>query len=435
MIRRVTLLTLLVATGLLVRPALAQVTVHLVDGRSTSGHTITLAKGRLTLATGGDAPPRTWPIDDVARIEFLWPEPPATDPPAEDSKKPKEDSGKPKGNDSGQAARQAGLVLVVGGAIGGLVAEFDGQEFTVTGTDFGDIRLPLAAVTAVQLTENFSGRLSPGESRTDLLVLANGDRLAGTVNRIDAEKVQFHSETLGDRTLDRERVPAIRIAVPAKGRPKPKLPALKVITGEGTAVELCDMTIADGMAGGAVAGGPILSVPLKRLKRIDVIGGRLIPLETLEPSVYEQHSLDILKWEIRRGQNVLGKPMRLRVIGGAPARTFESGLGVHGPCRVVYKLGGAYARFMATAGIDESAGQWADVNLVVKVDGKEVFRTDHVKWREPARRVNVPVAGAKTLELIVEAGEHYDVQDRVNWAQARLLRAKVSPKKSKKVKE
>jgi len=429
MTRRVTLLTLLLATAVFARPVLGQVVVHLVDGRSTGGHTITLAKGRLTLTTGDDASPVTWPIDDVARIEFQWPGPPESDSLAKGSEKPKEVSGKPKSDNSGQAAPQAGQVLVVGGAIRGTVAKFDGHEFTVTGTDFGDIRLPLAAVTAVQLIESFAGHLSPGQSRTDLLVLANGDRLAGTVNLINTEKVHFHSETLGDRTLDRERVPAIQMAIPAKGRPKPKLPALKITTGQGTAVELCDVTIADGTARGAISGGPTLSVPLKRLKRIDVIGGRLIPLETLAPSVYEQHSLDILKWKIRHGQNVLGKPMRLRVVEGEPARTFESGLGVHGPCRVVYKLGGAYERFMATAGIDESAGQWADVNLVVKVDGKEVFRTDHLKWREPARQVNISVAGAGTLELIVEAGEHYDVQDRVNWAQARLLRAKVSPKK------
>jgi len=429
MIPRDILPALILATALLVHPALAQVTVHLVDGQSKSGETITLAKARLTLAASGDAAPASWPLDDVARIQFTRSEPPETEPPPEDADKPKKDPQKVKGDDSAEAATEMGLVLVVGGSIRGAVAEFDGRRFTVTGTDFGDIRLPLAVVTAVRLTESFSGKLEAGQSRTDLLLLANGDRLSGTVNRIDAEKVQFHSEALGDRTLERSRVPAILIAVPAKGRPKAKVPALKITTDGATVVELCEVTIAAGTVTGAVSGGPTLSVPLKRVKRIDVIGGRLIPLETLEPSAYQQHSLDILKWEVRRGQNVLGKPMRLRLAAGQPARRFESGLGVHGPCRVAYKLDGRYTRFMATAGIDESAGQWADVNLVVKVDGKEVFRADHLKWRQPARQVNVPVAGAKTLELVVEAGEHYDVQDRVNWARARLLRARASPKK------
>ena len=31
--------------------------------------------------------------------------------------------------------------------------------------------------------------------------------------------------------------------------------------------------------------------------------------------------------------------------------------------------------------------------------------------------------GVKRLELIVESGEHYDVQDRVNWVNARLLKS------------
>ena len=429
MIRRDTLLALALATAILARPAVAEVTVHLVDGQSKTGQTITLAKGRLTLAGSGDAAPESWPIDDVARIEFTPSEPSETEPP-EDADKPKKDPEKAKGDGPAVAAAEVGLVLVVGGSIRGAVAEFDGRQFTVTGTDFGDIRLPLVAVTAVQLTESSSAKLEATESRTDVLILANGDRLSGTVNRIDAENVQFHSEALGDRTLERSRVPAIQIAVPAEGRPKAKVPTLKITTDGASAVELSDLTIADGTVTGAVSGGPTLSVPLKRVKLIEVIGGRLVPLETLEPSAYQQHSLDILKWEVRRGQNVLGKPMRLRVAAGKPPTTFDSGLGVHGPCRLVYKLGGRYTRFMATSGIDESAGQWADVNLVVKVDGKEVFRADKVKWREPAREVNVPVAGAKALELVVEAGEHYDVQDRVNWAQARLLRARISAKKN-----
>jgi len=176
---------------------------------------------------------------------------------------------------------------------------------------------------------------------------------------------------------------------------------------------------------GLLCGVVKVEAALAGVVRLEVVGGRLTALETLRPAAYEQWSLDILKWEIVPGKNVLGGPLRLREKAGAEARMFDAGIGVHGPCRIVYRLDGRFDRFLALAGVDESAGTLADANVVVKVDGKEAFRADHLKWKAAAREVSVNVAGAKELELAVEAtGEHFDVQNRVDWAEARLLRSR-----------
>lgn len=394
--------------------ASAQVTVNLVDGQTAEAQTIVLAEGKLTVrdAQGGEA--GAWPVEEVARIQFRRPS-------AEDSDVATPDEPKPQAAES----PAADVVLTVGGPVSGTVVGFDGKTFTLTGTEFGDLQLPLELVCVVRLAGAESGTPGAEESRTDVVVLANGDRLPGTVNSMDAKTVEFHSETLGDRSLERSRVTAIQVAAPSRGRPKAALPVLRVTTDAGNSLELGSLATDGDALRGLLGGTTSVAIPTASVQRIDVIGGRLVPLETLKPAAYEQQSLDVLTWSIQTGRNVLGEPMRLRdeldrIVAA------DSGIGVHAPCRVAYDLGGSYQRFMATAGIDESAGKYADVNLVVKVDGKEVFRADHVKWQQPARQINVSVAGAKRLELIAEAGEHFDVQDRVNWAQARLLRAKGS---------
>ncbi|MBN2583778.1 MAG: NPCBM/NEW2 domain-containing protein [Planctomycetes bacterium] len=388
--------------------------MNLVDGQTAEAQTIVLAEGKLTVrdAQGGEA--GAWPVEEVARIQFRRPS-------AEDSDVATPDEPKPQAAES----PAADVVLTVGGPVSGTVVGFDGKTFTLTGTEFGDLQLPLELVCVVRLAGAESGTPGAEESRTDVVVLANGDRLPGTVNSMDAKTVEFHSETLGDRSLERSRVTAIQVAAPSRGRPKAALPVLRVTTDAGNSLELGSLATDGDALRGLLGGTTSVAIPTASVQRIDVIGGRLVPLETLKPAAYEQQSLDVLTWSIQTGRNVLGEPMRLRdeldrIVAA------DSGIGVHAPCRVAYDLGGSYQRFMATAGIDESAGKYADVNLVVKVDGKEVFRADHVKWQQPARQINVSVAGAKRLELIAEAGEHFDVQDRVNWAQARLLRAKGS---------
>jgi hypothetical protein len=377
----------------------AALTVHLVDGQTKAGQTLSLASGRLALEAAGGQPAGQWPLADVALVDFH--RPPAA------------------------AADDAAWVRVTGGVLRGSAEAFDGQAFKVVGGDFGNLSLPAACVEAVVWIPAAAQRLEEAETPTDVVILKNLDRVSGTLNTLDAEKVKFHSD-LGLLELERGRVAAIKIAAPKAGRPKGGLPALKVELLSGTAVELSDAQISGGALKGTLPGGPAVAVALDKVARLEVVGGRLVPLDGLEPAAYEQNSLDILKWQIKRGLNVLGQPMRLRADDGKTVQTFTRGLGVHGPCRIEYRLDGQYERFLAAVGLDESAGQWADVNLVVKVDGREVFRADHVKWPEAARQVNVGLAGAKQLELIVEAGENFDVQDRVNWAEARLIRAGAS---------
>lgn len=397
--------------------ASAQVAISLVDGRAVEAASMTVGDGRLSARDAHGVETGVWPLEEVAAVQFNHA--PAGDAASADDSGAREAAA----SSSGETAQAADQVLTTGGVLSGRVTGFDGKTFTVTGTEFGDLQVPLDVVRVVRLAGADVGGLGAEESRTDVVVLANGDRLPGTVNRIDAKTVEFHSAALGDRSLERSRVTAIQVGAPAQGRPEIAMPLLRVATRGGGSLELGSAATETAGLRGLLGGRVSIVTPLASIVRIEVIGGRLVPLETLKPSEYQQQSLDVLSWPLQVGRNVLGEPMRLRDERGQVV-TLDSGIGVHAPCLVAYDLGGGYQRFLATVGIDESAGKFADVNLVVKVDGKEAFRADHVKWQEPARQINIPVQGARRLELIVEAGDHFDVQDRVNWARASLLRDK-----------
>ena len=392
----------------------AGVTVRTADGQMVRGEQIGARAGKITLTGSDGSAAGSWAVEDVARVELGEAE-------------------------AAETGSEAGWVYVSGGALRGKVKAFDGDNLVVASEEFGEVKLPVACVRAGEENEKLkiknekldtaketatTATHGKGEPAEDLLVLSNGYRVRGTLNRIDGEKFYFHG-AMGDLTLERGRVTGFALAAPAAGRPVAGRPAVRLTFADGATAEVSGLEASGGKVRGRLCGATQVEAALGAVVRLEVLGGRLTALETLKPATYEQWSLDILKWEIVSGKNVLGGPLRMREKAGEEAKTFEAGLGVHGPCRMVYHLDGGYEKFLALAGLDESAGALAEANLVVKVDGKEAFRADHVKWKSAAREVSVKVAGAKELELAVEAtGEHFDVQNRVDWAEARLLRSK-----------
>ena len=95
------------------------------------------------------------------------------------------------------------------------------------------------------------------------------------------------------------------------------------------------------------------------------------------------------------------------------------GIGTHAPARIVYDLAGAHRRFQASVGADSAVH--GSVTFEVRVDGESRFATDVMRRDDPAREVDIEVAGAQTLELIVTDAGDGVTGDHANWADARLL--------------
>jgi hypothetical protein len=112
-------------------------------------------------------------------------------------------------------------------------------------------------------------------------------------------------------------------------------------------------------------------------------------------------------------------------------RRYWRGLGVNGPSRISVSLDGKYQRFQASAGLDSAVmNNYMDRSKIafeVWVDGQKRWDSGPVMNAdpaEPAKLVDIDVAGAKVLELVVvpqDVNGHL-AQNFADWAEARLLK-------------
>ena len=116
---------------------------------------------------------------------------------------------------------------------------------------------------------------------------------------------------------------------------------------------------------------------------------------------------------LQKNRSVWEKPL---VIGGS---RFVRGLGTHAPSKIVFALDGKYRRFQTWAGADANTAP--TVTFEVWVDSVKRWESGLMTRDMPAASVDVDVAGAKVLELVVgDAGEFS--ADHADWAEARLIR-------------
>jgi hypothetical protein len=133
--------------------------------------------------------------------------------------------------------------------------------------------------------------------------------------------------------------------------------------------------------------------------------------------------LDALDWveasagwgKVRRNRSIMEKPMTL---GG---KTYLRGIGAHALSRIAYKIPEGHRTFAATIGKDQEV-PGGSVTFAVQADGKEVFRSGVFRNDTPPQEISLPIAGAKTLALIVEDAGDGIGADHGDWADARLLR-------------
>jgi glucose/arabinose dehydrogenase len=119
------------------------------------------------------------------------------------------------------------------------------------------------------------------------------------------------------------------------------------------------------------------------------------------------------------GEQPAGDGPTLRLNG----KSYAKGLGVHSYSRIVYQLGGTYARFKADVGLDDSKDNTpGSVVFEVRADGQTLFRSGTMRHQSTTASVDVSVAGRQQLELIVTDAGDGGNSDHGDWADARLER-------------
>jgi beta-galactosidase len=102
---------------------------------------------------------------------------------------------------------------------------------------------------------------------------------------------------------------------------------------------------------------------------------------------------------------------------------YPKGLGMHSPGRVQVWLGKSCRTFHAALGIDQESYPGAYKSTVVyKVlaDGEVVYTSGVIDKDTPTQVIDVPIAGARRLALVVEDGGDGNSNDHADWADAHV---------------
>jgi hypothetical protein len=100
---------------------------------------------------------------------------------------------------------------------------------------------------------------------------------------------------------------------------------------------------------------------------------------------------------------------------------YAKGLGMHSRSRLTYALGQGYSEFAAEVALDATASAEGSAVCLVFVGRDLKYRSPTLRAGGPPQTVRVPLNGGESLTLVVDYGERGDVQDYVNWLNARLI--------------
>ncbi len=297
-----------------------------------------------------------------------------------------------------------------------------------------EFRLPLSAVSLLWRAppegtghpEVFRRRLAAQKRKHDRVYLRNGDILEGVVNSIDEAKLRLEINRKEVSVDLKERVAVIAFSTDLVRQPTTKLPYAQAVLANGGRVSLASAEADAHELRGATVLGAAVRIPIEQIAALNLRNNRVVYLSDLKPTRYEFTPFLDERWPFVRDGNVLGRDLQMR------GDTYDKGLGIHSASRLTFDLAGSYQRFEALVGLDDAAGAQANAGIQVLIDGKTRELTPagpnreaterELRPKQPAIPLNIDVRGARELTLVVTFGRHGNVQDYVDWADARLIR-------------
>ncbi len=302
----------------------------------------------------------------------------------------------------------AGGIRLTGEIVGG-----DDRSITINHALLEKVEMPIERLVRISRRTRDARVPRSRDGSEDTAILANGDSVSGVMARVTGQSVVF-SDGAGEREIRLDVLEEVIIA-DTNRTDKAGLRAL-IELRDGAELMAEELSWKGGSLEATLPGGQRVKIDPGDLSYVEVAGGRRDWLGAMRPVSYEFTPYFDRSWPYRVDANVTGGPLVLR------GRTYRRGIGLHSACRISWDLAGRYTRFSAWAGIDDSGGRYADADLIVRVDGREVQRFKGLRVGAEPRAINLSIENAKTLTIEVEFGLRGDVQDRVNLVDAALFR-------------
>jgi hypothetical protein len=258
----------------------------------------------------------------------------------------------------------------------------------------------------------------------DLVVVRKNDALdylEGVLRDVDDATVQFELD--GEvRPLKRAKIEGLVYAHP---RPA-ELPesAGTLVALDGSKLQLEAIELVEGRLKLKTPAGTAHEVPLEGILRLDFSSGKMAYLSDLDPESaaftplvgFAQPPAALLEfYAYRRDSGFEASPLRL------DGKVYKKGLALASRTELVYKLPGKFRLLRATVGIDDNVRATGSARLEIKGDGRTLWQGD-VRGGDPARELEVDVAGVKRLAIVADYGAGGDVGDRVLLAEAQITK-------------
>ncbi|MDB5353091.1 MAG: putative carbohydrate binding protein [Planctomycetota bacterium] len=281
----------------------------------------------------------------------------------------------------------------------------------------GLLGMVLAPPTEPQAFESLLARVRNEPRKSEVLWLANGDRMTGGFLGLTAQKVAFQRDA-GATEVDRSGIVAIGFDPAVVNYPAAPAPSLELTFLDGSRLGVTGCRIEQGHVVATTRFGVTIRPALAKLARVHVRGETIAYLSDRKETQAEYVGyLGTHRKTYGRNTTMDGRVLRM---GGQP---YDRGLGTQSRTLLAYRLDPRDRRFQATVGLDDRAGPLGSVIFRVNVDGKDRFVSPPMTVRDTPRLIDVDLTGARFLILATEFGERGDVQDLADWIEARIIRS------------
>ena len=174
----------------------------------------------------------------------------------------------------------------------------------------------------------------------------------------------------------------------------------------------------------SIARGTTLSIQAVQVANIQVKSDRILFLSKVEPVAVTETTDFVEPRSFQRDRSVTGGKLQIRGVNDQPL-TFNNGIGAQATSELTYANDKKFNRLLATVGIDLATKGRGDCQVVVKTDGVEVFNQRITGTSDPLE-LDVDVATANRVSLMVLPGREFDLADHVVWGNAKLVNTKDS---------
>jgi hypothetical protein len=291
---------------------------------------------------------------------------------------------------------------------------------TITRANAPSVIVPLEYALGIVLRANADQRFEPLLLRqtfeADTLLLANGDRVAGELAAVEEGMCRIRTAA-AELSVDLDQLSAIALqsdlALPIPHEPRHATLVLR----DGSLLTASGVERNDSAMRVDAEADFMLQIPWSEIQRVDFYGERVIPMTDLpQPEFAFTPFLDRpAGFEMNR--NAYAGLLRMR------GQTFARGIGAAPRARFTWKLPAGAARFYAEVGIDDASGASGNADVIVEMDGREVFRREDLSGGEtPAAIGPIELRDGGTLSFFTDFGAAADIGDLADWARPVILK-------------